>query len=128
MRAGGRSDRPTTRDVDSSEETTCAECQFRGSELALSARCRARSDLARSGLPAGTQSGQLALHHLLVRLLVLTGLAGAPAPGHDEDEREEDDLAGDAHPPPRLPLVRVVLRRLLNLRAVVRQELQVLGR
>ena len=67
---------------------------------------------------AAAQPSQLLLDQALVRDLVLTRAARAPAAGEHEHERQEHQLAGEADPPPVLPLLRVVLLRLRDLRAV----------
>src|SRR5450756_3149152 len=71
------------------------------------------------------QAGQLRRQAALVLFDVALGVAWPPAAGHYEDERDEDDLTADAHPPPVLPLVRRGLGRRLDGGAVRAQVGQV---
>src|SRR3954452_19475035 len=94
----------------------------RGGEQVTGPRGAPRSD------SAGLQRGELLLDAALVLVLVLLGLLRAPAAGHHEDERDEEELSGHADPPPALPLVRAVLLGLGDLAAVRGEVGQVIGR
>ncbi len=70
---------------------------------------------------AARKCSQLTADRLVVRLRVLTCLGRAPTSGHQPDERQEQDLTGEADPPPALPLTGRILLRFLNARGFLRQ-------
>src|SRR4051795_4585706 len=76
----------------------------------------------------GVERPHLGLDPPLVLERVLTRLARAPPPGHQEHERDEHELGREAHPPPGGPLARALLAGRLDLRAVLLEERQVLLR
>ena len=72
--------------------------------------------------------GQFALDEFIVRLGLGSRLLRAPVSGHQEDERQEHDLCGQADPPPAFPLLRRICLRSLYFLGVRGQIDLIIGR